>query len=42
MFAEQGAKVMVADINKDGGKRTVEAMPDSMKFHATDVAKEED
>ena len=31
----------VADINEDGGKRTVEAMPNSI-FHKTDVAKERD
>ena len=42
MFAEQGAKVVVADVNEDGGKRTVQAMPDSMKFHKTNVTKESD
>ncbi|KAL8797431.1 MAG: hypothetical protein Q9182_007195 [Xanthomendoza sp. 2 TL-2023] len=41
-FAEQGAKVVVADINEDGGRRTVEAMPDRMKFHPANVAKEHD
>lgn len=33
---------MVADINEDGGKRTVQAMPNSMKFHKANVAKESD
>ena len=42
MFAEQGAKVVVADINEDGGKRTVQAMPDTMRFHKANVAKESD
>lgn len=42
LFAEQGAKVVVADINEDGGKRTVQAMPDSMRFHKANVAKESD
>ncbi|KAL8802212.1 MAG: hypothetical protein Q9200_006664 [Gallowayella weberi] len=41
-FAEQGAKVVVADINEDGGRRTVEAMPDRMKFHLANVTKEHD
>ena len=34
--------MVVADINEDGGKRTVQAMPDSMKFHKTNVTKESD
>lgn len=42
LFAEQGAKVVVADINEDGGKRTVQAMPDSMIFHKTNVARQND
>ncbi len=33
---------MVADINEDGGKRTVQAMPDSMRFHKANVAKKSD
>lgn len=33
---------MVADINEDGGKRTVQAMPDSMRFHKANVAKQSD
>ena len=40
-FSDQGARVVVADINEDGGKRTVEAMPNSI-FHKTDVSKERD
>lgn len=30
---------MVADINEDGGKRTVQAMPDSMRFQKANVTK---
>ena len=33
---------MVADINEDGGKRTTQTMPDSMKFHKANVTKESD
>ena len=33
---------MVADINEDGGKRTIQSMPDSMRFHKANVAKESD
>lgn len=33
---------MVADINEDGGKRTVQSMPDSMRFHTANVTKEKD
>lgn len=33
---------MVADINEDGGKRTVQSMPDSMRFHKANVTKEKD
>ena len=33
---------MVADINENGGKQTVDAMPGSMKFHYTNVSKEND
>ena len=32
----------MADINEDGGKRTVQSMPDSMKFHKANVAKASD
>lgn len=42
MFADQGAKVVVADINIDGGRRTVSDRPESMRFHETNVAKEND
>ena len=33
---------MVADINEDGGRRTVQSMPDSMRFHKANVTKESD
>ena len=33
---------MVADINEDGGKRTIQSKPDSMRFHKANVAKESD
>lgn len=42
LFAKQGAKVVVTDINEDGGKRTVQAMPDSMMFRKANVAREND
>ena len=32
----------MADINETGGKQTVNAMPESMKFQKTNVAKEND
>lgn len=41
-FAEQGAKVMVADINENGGKKTASAMPESIRFHKTNVTRERD
>ena len=34
--------MVVADINENGGKQTVDAMPESMKFHKADVTKEND
>ena len=42
LFAEQGAKVVVADINEDGGKRTTQTVPRSMKFYNMNVAKARD
>lgn len=33
---------MVADIDEHGGKRTVDTMPQSLKFHQTNVTKESD
>ncbi|KAI9713931.1 MAG: hypothetical protein M1820_000661 [Bogoriella megaspora] len=41
-FAQEGAKVVVADINEDGGKRVASEMPDSMTFFKTNVSREED
>ena len=41
-FADQGAKVVVADINEKGGRQTADAMPESIKFHKMNVAKELD
>ncbi len=32
----------MADINEEGGKRTVQSMPDSMRFHKANVTKEGD
>lgn len=34
--------MVVADINENGGKQTVDVMPESMKFHKADVTKEQD
>ena len=42
LCASQGAKVLVADINEDGGKRTIQSMPDSMRFHKANVANADD
>ena len=33
---------MVADINENGGKQTADSMPGSIKFHKTNVAKQDD
>ena len=41
-LAEQGAKVVVADVNEHGGKQTASAMPKSIKFHKTNVTREND
>ncbi|KAL6720431.1 hypothetical protein ACLMJK_002353 [Lecanora helva] len=41
-FANQGARIVVADIDEDGGKRTVEHMSKDMKFHKANVTKERD
>ena len=32
----------MADINEDGGKRTVQSMPESMRFHKANVAQASD
>ena len=42
LFAKQGAKVVVADINENGGKNTVQSMPENMRFHKTNVTIEND
>ena len=34
--------MVVADINENGGKQTVDALPESMKFHRADVTKATD
>ena len=34
--------MVVADINENGGKQTVDASPESMKFHRADVTKATD
>ena len=34
--------MLVADINENSGKQTVDVMPESMKFHKVDVTKEKD
>lgn len=41
-FAEQGARVMVADINEIGGRRTAEHRPPSIRFHKANVTEERD
>ena len=33
---------MVADINENGGRQTVDAMPEGMRFHQTNIAKKND
>jgi NAD(P)-dependent dehydrogenase (short-subunit alcohol dehydrogenase family) len=41
-FAQEGAKVVIADINVDGGRRVAQTFSDQMIFHKTNVAREED
>ncbi|PSN68867.1 3-ketoacyl-reductase-like protein [Corynespora cassiicola Philippines] len=41
-FAEEGAKVLVCDINEAGGEATVQANPSSLAFHKMDVTKAAD
>lgn len=41
-FAEEGCKVIVADIDSVGGERVATAHPNSMHFVKTNVASEED
>ena len=42
LFAKQGAKVVVADIDENGGNSTIQAGPKSMIFHKMNVAKRHD
>ena len=41
-FAKEGAKVLVCDINADGGQKTVSEMSSHMSFHKMDVTKASD
>ncbi|KAF2635179.1 2,5-dichloro-2,5-cyclohexadiene-1,4-diol dehydrogenase [Massarina eburnea CBS 473.64] len=41
-FASEGAKVLIADINEEGGKRVASAHPDSLSFHKTNVSSASD
>jgi NAD(P)-dependent dehydrogenase (short-subunit alcohol dehydrogenase family) len=41
-FAKEGAKVLVCDINVDGGQKTVSEMSSHMSFHKMDVTKASD
>jgi len=41
-FANEGATVIIADINDEGGRRVASTLPSSMTFHHANVAKEED
>lgn len=41
-FAQEGAKVLVTDINEEGGKSVAKEMPDSMSFFKANVAREDD
>jgi 3-oxoacyl-[acyl-carrier protein] reductase len=41
-FASEGAKVIIADINDDGGARVAGIIPDNMAFFHANVAQAED
>lgn len=41
-FADEGAKVLVCDINQSGGEATVQANPSALAFHKMDVTKGND
>jgi NAD(P)-dependent dehydrogenase (short-subunit alcohol dehydrogenase family) len=38
-FAAEGAKVLVCDVNEDGGNATVQSNASAMAFHKMDVTK---
>jgi len=41
-FAQEGARVLIADLNDEGAKRVSTFMPDTMSYTKADVAKRED
>jgi NAD(P)-dependent dehydrogenase (short-subunit alcohol dehydrogenase family) len=41
-FAQEGAKVIIADINVDGGRQVAQSFSDQMIFQKTNVAREGD
>ena len=41
-FAQEGAKVLIADIDAEGGKRVAQEMPDNISFLEMNVAKQDD
>jgi len=41
-FAQEGAKVLITDLNNQGGKRVAETYQDSISFLKADVAQQED
>lgn len=41
-FAQEGAKVIVADINEKGGRDVASINPELLKFHKADVSKRSD
>lgn len=41
-FAQEGAKVVIADVNEEGSQRIASAYPESLSFHKTNVTSESD
>ena len=41
-FAAEGARVLVSDINQDGGKAVAATNPERISFHSADVTKQKD
>ncbi|KAI4151231.1 MAG: hypothetical protein LQ340_003616 [Diploschistes diacapsis] len=41
-FAQEGAKVCIADLNESGGRELASSMPDSMSFHRLNVTQRKD